>query len=140
MTLFLCNFLLCFLYVFFYNKACNWSIWFLQIVNISKLYHVLGSNHSTFYVWSFQSVVSIQIFSLKNAIPSINKIHVKNDYFPLPSKFEMWASKWYIMYPIHAIPVSFSQFWEESMQGTSTYPHRILRHFTPPNSYHCQQS
>jgi hypothetical protein len=39
---------------FFYNKACNWNIEFLQIVNISKLYHILGSNHSTFYVWSFQ--------------------------------------------------------------------------------------
>jgi hypothetical protein len=37
----------------------------------------------------FSSVVSIQIFSLKNANPSINKIHVENDYFPLPSKFEM---------------------------------------------------
>jgi hypothetical protein len=37
----------------------------------------------------FLSVVSIQIFSLKNENPSINKIHVKNDYFPLPSKFEM---------------------------------------------------
>jgi hypothetical protein len=22
--------------------------------------------------------------------PSINEIHVENDYFPLPSKFEMW--------------------------------------------------
>jgi hypothetical protein len=39
---------------FFNNKTCNWSIGFLQIVNISKLYHILGSNHSTFYVWSFQ--------------------------------------------------------------------------------------
>jgi hypothetical protein len=41
---------------FFYNNACNWSIGFLQIVNISKLYHMLGSNHSTFYVWSFQEL------------------------------------------------------------------------------------
>jgi hypothetical protein len=37
----------------------------------------------------FSSVVSIQIFSLKNANPSFYKIHVENDYFPLPSKFEM---------------------------------------------------
>jgi hypothetical protein len=37
----------------------------------------------------FSSVISIQIFSLKNANPSINEIHVENDYFPLPSKFEM---------------------------------------------------
>jgi hypothetical protein len=39
----------------------------------------------------FSSVVSIQIFSLKNANPSINEIHVENDYFPLPSKFEIDA-------------------------------------------------
>ena len=25
---------------FFNNKACNWSIGFLQLVNISKLYHI----------------------------------------------------------------------------------------------------
>ena len=37
----------------------------------------------------FSSVVSIQICSLKNANPSINKIHVENDYLLLPSKFEM---------------------------------------------------
>jgi hypothetical protein len=35
---------------FFNNKACNWSIGFLQIVNISKLHHMLENNHSTFYV------------------------------------------------------------------------------------------
>jgi hypothetical protein len=39
---------------FFNNKACNWSIGFLQIVNISKLHHMLENNHSTFYVQSFQ--------------------------------------------------------------------------------------
>jgi hypothetical protein len=37
----------------------------------------------------FSSVVSIQIFSLKNTNPSINEIHVENDYFPLPFKFKM---------------------------------------------------
>jgi hypothetical protein len=37
----------------------------------------------------FSSVVSIQIFSVKNVNPSFNEIHVENDYFPLPSKFEM---------------------------------------------------
>jgi hypothetical protein len=37
----------------------------------------------------FLSVVSIQVFSLKNANPSFYEIHVENDYFPLPSKFEM---------------------------------------------------
>jgi hypothetical protein len=37
----------------------------------------------------FSSVVSIQIFSLKNANPFINEIHVENDYFPLPSKFKV---------------------------------------------------
>jgi hypothetical protein len=32
----------------------------------------------------------MQNFSLKNVNPSINEIiHVENDYFPLPSKFEM---------------------------------------------------
>jgi hypothetical protein len=39
---------------FYYNKACNWSIGFFQIVNISKLHHMLESNHSTFYVRSYQ--------------------------------------------------------------------------------------
>jgi hypothetical protein len=48
------QFSLCFLYIFLYNKACYWSIGFLQIVNISKLYHILGSNYSTFYVRSIQ--------------------------------------------------------------------------------------
>jgi hypothetical protein len=38
----------------------------------------------------YSSVVSIQIFSLKNANPSINKIH---DYFPLPSKFKMHSTE-----------------------------------------------
>jgi hypothetical protein len=50
---------------FFYNKACNWSIEFLQIVNISKLYHILGSNHSTFYVWSFQVSFPYKFLVLK---------------------------------------------------------------------------
>jgi hypothetical protein len=35
---------------FIIKNVYNWSIGFLQIVNISKLYHILGSNHSTFYV------------------------------------------------------------------------------------------
>jgi hypothetical protein len=39
----------------------------------------------------FSSVVFIQIFILKNANPSINEIYVENDFFPLPSKFEMEA-------------------------------------------------
>jgi hypothetical protein len=45
---------------------------FLQIVNISKLNHMLDfqSNHSTFHVQNFWSVISIQIFSVKNANPS----------------------------------------------------------------------
>jgi hypothetical protein len=59
------QFLLCFPIRFFYNKACNWSIGFLQIVNISKLYHILGSNHSTFYVWSFQVSFPYNILVLK---------------------------------------------------------------------------
>jgi hypothetical protein len=50
---------------FFYNKAFNWSIGFLQIVNISKLYHMLGSNHSTFYLWSFQVSVPYKFLVLK---------------------------------------------------------------------------
>jgi hypothetical protein len=59
-------------------------------VNVSKLYHILGTNHSTHVLRvKFSSVISVQIFSLKNANPSINKIHVEKDYLPLPSKFEM---------------------------------------------------
>jgi hypothetical protein len=50
---------------FFYNKAYNWSIGFLQIVNISKLYHILGSNHNTFYVWSFQVSCPYKFLVLK---------------------------------------------------------------------------
>jgi hypothetical protein len=34
------------------NKAWNWSILFLEIVNISKLPHILESSHSVFYVQS----------------------------------------------------------------------------------------
>jgi hypothetical protein len=41
----------------------------------------------------FLSAVSIQIFSLKNANPSIKEIHVESNYFPLPSKFEMGMSQ-----------------------------------------------
>jgi hypothetical protein len=37
----------------------------------------------------FSSIVSIQILNLKNENPSIDEIHVENDYFPLPSKFKM---------------------------------------------------
>jgi hypothetical protein len=37
----------------------------------------------------FSSVVSIQIFSVKNANPSFYAKCAENDYFPLPSKFEM---------------------------------------------------
>jgi hypothetical protein len=50
---------------FFYNKASSWSMGFLQIVNISKLYHILGSNHSTFYVWSFQVSFPYKFLVLK---------------------------------------------------------------------------
>jgi hypothetical protein len=50
---------------FYYNKACNWSIEFLQIVNISKLYRILGSNHRTFYVWSFQMSFPYKFLVLK---------------------------------------------------------------------------
>jgi hypothetical protein len=39
---------------FFNYKTYNWSIGFLQKMNISKLHHMLESNHSTFYVRSFQ--------------------------------------------------------------------------------------
>jgi hypothetical protein len=53
---------------FFNNKACNWSIGFLQIVNISKLYHMLGSNYSTFYVWSFQVSFPYKFLVLKTRI------------------------------------------------------------------------
>jgi hypothetical protein len=40
-------------------------------------------------MWSFEVSFSFQIFSLKNANPSFYKIHMEDDYFPLPSKFEM---------------------------------------------------
>jgi hypothetical protein len=50
---------------FFYNRAYIWSIGFLQIVNISKLYHMLGSNHSTFYVQSFQVLFLYKFLVLK---------------------------------------------------------------------------
>jgi hypothetical protein len=59
---------------------------------------MLGNNHSTFLRVKFSSVISIQNFSVKNANPSFYEIHVKNDYFPLPSKFEMQQLIWLIDY------------------------------------------
>jgi hypothetical protein len=50
---------------FFYNKAFNWSIGFLQIVNILKLHHMLESNHSTFYVRSIQVSFPYKFLVLK---------------------------------------------------------------------------
>jgi hypothetical protein len=74
---------------FFNYKAWSWSIGFLQVLNISKLHHMLESNHSTFYVQSFSSVVFVQTFSIKNANPSFYVKYVENGYFLLLSKFEM---------------------------------------------------
>jgi hypothetical protein len=37
----------------------------------------------------FSSIISIQIFSVKNTNPSFYEIHVENNYFPLLSKFKM---------------------------------------------------
>jgi hypothetical protein len=34
------------------NKAWNWSIGFLEIVNISKFPHIFESSHSVFYIQS----------------------------------------------------------------------------------------
>jgi hypothetical protein len=94
------QFLLCFLYVFFYNKACNWSIEFLQIVNISKLYHILGSNHSTFYVWSFQVSFPYKFLVLKMRTLLFMKYMWKMITFHcLPSSrcnlsvFRVWSSQ-----------------------------------------------
>jgi hypothetical protein len=76
---------------FFYNKACNWSIEFLQIVNISKLYHILGSNHSTFYVWSFQVLFPYKFLVLKMRILLFTKYMWKTITFHcLPSS--RWMS------------------------------------------------
>jgi hypothetical protein len=65
MPLFLCNFLLYFLYVFLYYKACIWNIGFLQVVTISKLYHMFKSNHCTFYMQSFLVLFPYKILALK---------------------------------------------------------------------------
>jgi hypothetical protein len=85
MTLFLCNFY----YVsniYFYNKACNWSIGFLQIMNISKLHHILGSNHSTFYVWNFQVSFPYKFLVLKMRFLLLTKYMWKSITFHcLPS-------------------------------------------------------
>jgi hypothetical protein len=78
---------------FFYNKACNWNIGFLQIVNISKLHHMLESNRGTFY---FKCRFYTN-FCVKNANPSFYAKRIKNGYFPLSSKFEMgpqWEANW----------------------------------------------
>jgi hypothetical protein len=101
------QFLLCFLYVFIYNKACNWSIGFLQIVNISKLYHILGSNHSTFYVWSFQVSFLYKFLVLKmqtllltkymwktitfHCLPS-SRCRCNEDSFRVEKQGSMWHS------------------------------------------------
>jgi hypothetical protein len=78
-----------FLIRFYYYKACDWSIGFLQVLNISKLYHMLVSNHSMFLRAKFFSIVSVQIFSIKNANPYFYVNYVENNYFPLLSMFEM---------------------------------------------------
>jgi hypothetical protein len=89
MTLFLYDFYYV-SYTFFYNKACNWSIGFLQIVNISKLYHLLGSNHSTFYMWSFQVSFPYKFLVLKMRILLFTKYMWKR----LPSiAFQVWDVK-----------------------------------------------
>jgi hypothetical protein len=66
MTLFLCNFFtmlpICFYY---YYEACNWSIGYLQVVNISKSHHMLKSNHSIFCVQSFQVSYPYKVSILK---------------------------------------------------------------------------
>jgi hypothetical protein len=79
---------------FLYYKAYNWSIGFLQVLNISELHHMLESNHSTFYIAreKFYSVVSVQIFSIKNSNPFFYGKYVENGYFPLLFKFEMKVS------------------------------------------------
>jgi hypothetical protein len=71
---------------FFYNKAWNWRIGFLQIVNISKLYHMLGSNHSTFHIWSFQVSFPYKFLVLKMRILLFTKYMWKTITFHcLPS-------------------------------------------------------
>jgi hypothetical protein len=72
---------------FFNNKASSWSIGFLQIVNISRLHHMLESNHSKFYVQSIQVSFPYKFLVLKMRI----LLFMQNGYFPLPSKFEMKA-------------------------------------------------
>ena len=47
---------------------------------------MLESNHSTFYVQSFQVSFSYKFLVLN---PSFNAKRIENDYFPLPSNFEM---------------------------------------------------
>jgi hypothetical protein len=88
---------------FFYNKACNWSIGFLQIVNISKLYHILESNHSTFYVWNFQVSFPYKFLVLKMRTLLFTKYMWRTITFHcLPS------SRWYN--EIHIIrPFSYNQ-------------------------------
>jgi hypothetical protein len=56
--------------------------------NISKLHHMLESTQVLRA--KFFSVVSIQIFSIKNVNPSFYVKYVENGYFPLLSKFEMF--------------------------------------------------
>jgi hypothetical protein len=58
----------------------------------------------------FSSDISIQIFSIKNANPSFYEIHVENDYFPLPSKFEIGFSYIEILVILHVFLLGFL-FW-----------------------------
>jgi hypothetical protein len=50
---------------FLYYKASSWSIRFLQVLNISKLHHMLENNHSTIYVQSFLVSFPYKFFVLK---------------------------------------------------------------------------
>jgi hypothetical protein len=70
MTLFLCDYFLLLFFpmfpiCFLYYKACSWNIGLLQVLNISKLHHMLESNHSTFYMQSFLVLLLYKFLVLK---------------------------------------------------------------------------
>jgi hypothetical protein len=62
---------------FLYNKACSWNTRFLQVLNISKLHHMLECNYSTFYMQSFLVSFTYKFLVLKMRTFFLRKICIK---------------------------------------------------------------
>jgi hypothetical protein len=105
----------------FYNKACNWRIGFLQIVNISKLYHILGSNHSTFYVWSFQVSFLYKFLVLKMQTLLYTKYMWKTIIFHCLLSSRCLSNNFYCNVTNHPLYKLCRCFWKLIFFSSSTF-------------------